>query len=330
MSVRAVGSCVAVILLAQSCKPPVQVTPAAAGASAEEIALTGASVLIGVGDIASCDSDGDEQTARLVDSVLKADSVAGVSDAVFTLGDNTYPDGAASEFAICFTPSWGDSGKRIMARIRPSVGNHEHLSERAAPYYQYFGSKAGPGKRGYYSYDLGEWHIIVINSEIIVNSGFTAAERKAQEDWVRAEFEGPQKVCTLAYWHHPLFSSGWHGGDRRLQPIWQILADGGATLVLTGHDHHYERFLPQSPQAIADSVNGMVQYVVGTGGGELRGMRSPLAANSAARVEGRFGVLKLSLGKGEYSGAFLDVRGIVWDSHGGKCRGAPRAPAPVE
>jgi hypothetical protein len=329
MTLRAVATGLALALLANACKPPVQVTPAAAGASAAEIALTGASVLIGVGDIASCDSEGDEQTARLVDSVLKADSVAGVSDAVFTLGDNTYPDGAASEFAICFTPSWGDSAKRIMAKIHPSVGNHEHLSERAAPYYQYFGSKAGPDKRGYYSYDLGEWHIIVLNSEIIVNSSFTAAERKAQEDWLRAEFEGPQKVCTLAYWHHARFSSGWHRGESRLQPIWQILADGGASVILSGHDHHYERFLPQSPAGIADSVNGMVQYVVGTGGGELRGFSGRPAPNSAAQVEGHFGVLKLSLGKGEYSSAFLDAGGRVYDSHSGKCRAAADPP-PIE
>ena len=306
-------------LAAFSCKIPVQITPAPAAASAEQVALTGASIMIGAGDIAVCGTDGDERTAKLVDSVLRVDSVAKVHDEVFTLGDNAYPDGSASNFALCFTPSWGDSTKRIMKKIHPAPGNHEHQSVGAAPYYQYFGSHAGSSKKGYYSYDVGEWHVIVLNSEIIVNSGFTDAERKAQEDWLRNELKGTQKLCTMAYWHHPRFSSGWHGDDTSLQPIWQILYDGGVDLILNGHDHEYERFLPQNPLGALDSAKGMAEYIVGTGGGDLRGFRSNPSPNSAARVQGYFGVLKLTLGKGEYRAAFLDVSGRVWDPSGGKC-----------
>lgn len=310
------------LLLVGGCKPPVRTTPPPAAATAEEVALSGAAVLIGAGDIAVCGTDGDERTAVLVDSVLRADSAAKVSDAVFTVGDNAYPDGSASNFAICFAASWGDSTKRIMKKIRPSPGNHEHLSLGAAPYYKYFGDRAGEPSKGYYSYDLGEWHVIVINSEIMVNGSFTLAERRAQEDWVKKEVSGTQRFCTVAYWHHPLYSSGWHGGSAAMRPIWQLLQDGGVDLILTGHDHGYERFLPLNGLGIVDSAAGMVQYVVGTGGGDLRGFQTRAALHSAARVQGHFGVLKLTLGKGEFRSAFLDVAGRVWDQSGGKCRQA--------
>lgn len=307
-----------------ACKPPVRVTPANPEASAEEIAGTGASVMIAAGDIASCTSDGDEATAVVVDSILRADSVANVNDVVVTMGDNAYPDGSASNFAICFAESWGDSTKRILRKIRPSVGNHEHRSLRAAPYYTYFGEKAGDPTKGYYSYDHGEWRVFALNSEIIVNPIFSAAERLAQETWLRAELEANKKPCMVAYFHHPLFSSGHHGNDNRLRPIWDILTAGNVSLVLVGHDHHYERFRPSTSLGAIDSINGMVSILVGTGGGELRGMRR-VTTNSAARVEGYFGVLKLSLGNGEWRSAFLDTSGRIWDPSGGRCRGAPPA-----
>lgn len=307
-----------------ACKPAVQLTPASAEAPAEEIAGTGAAVMIGVGDIASCSSTGDERTAVIVDSVLRADSIAGVPDVVFTLGDNSYPDGSASNFAICFTESWGDSAKRIMAKIRPSVGNHEHRSLRAAPYYAYFGDKAGDPTKGYYAYDHGEWRVFVINSEIIVNPTFSTADQRAQEAWLREELQNNSKPCMLAYWHHPLFSSGHHGNDNRLRPIWDILAAGKVTFVMAGHDHHYERFFASTSAGVPDTVNGMVSFLVGTGGGELRGLRGT-RPNSASRIQGHFGVLKLSLGRGEYRSAFLDVNGRIWDPSGGKCRNLPPA-----
>jgi hypothetical protein len=297
----------------------VQITPPPADAPASVVALSGASVAIGVGDIATCGMQGDEQTAIVVDSVLRADSVAKVGDVVFTLGDNAYPNGDARDFALCFAPSWGDSAKGIMKKIRPAPGNHEHLSNGGAVYYQYFGNRAGSSKKGYYSYDVGAWHAVVLNSEIIVNSAFTDAERKAQEDWLRKELQGAQGLCTMVYWHNPRFSSGWHGSDGALQSVWQILYDGGVDLVLNGHDHDYERFRPQTPLGVADSVKGIAEYVVGTGGGVLRGFRDRPAANSAVRVEGHFGVLILTLGKEEYRSAFLDVSGRIWDVAGGKC-----------
>ena len=309
---------VGLALVATGCKPPVQTTPPAADAPAAVVALTGASVLIGAGDIASCSSSGDESTARLVDSVLRADSAAKVHDEVLTLGDNAYPSGSTADFERCFTPSWGDSAKLIMKNIRPAPGNHEHLSGEAAPYYQYFGTRAGPPSKGYYSYTVGKWHAIALNSEILVNPSFSEVERSAELEWLRQDLKGNGTKCTVAYWHHPRFSSGWHGTDSRLAPLWQILFEGGVDLVLNGHDHNYERFLPMSPAGIVDSVAGITQVVVGTGGGELRGFRS-LIPNSAYTVQGHFGVVKLTLGAAEWRSAFLDVEGRIWDPSGGKC-----------
>ncbi|MEO8202210.1 MAG: metallophosphoesterase [Gemmatimonadota bacterium] len=307
-----------IVVAAQACKPPVQNAPPPASASAELVALSGASVFIGVGDIASCDSRGDEQTAALVDSILKGDSVAKVNDAVFTLGDNAYPSGRGQDFANCFTPSWGDSTKRIMKKIRPTPGNHEHLTGMAAPYYAYFGDKAGSSKKGYYSYDVGEWHVIALNSEMLVNGGFAASDVQDQLTWLGQDLQKNQKVCTLAYWHHPRYSSGWHGSDQRIDAIWQLLYNAGVDLILNGHDHEYERFEPLSPAGMVDSARGMVEIVAGTGGGELRGF-SRIAPHSAFRLEGRFGVLKLTLGAREYQHALIDVTGRIWDPGAGKC-----------
>jgi 3',5'-cyclic AMP phosphodiesterase CpdA len=302
-----------------ACRPQVDPTPAPADAPAEVVALTGAAILIGVGDIAACDSRGDELTAVIVDSVLEADSVANVENVVFTLGDNAYPDGSARNFAQCFTPSWGDPAKRIMRHIRPSPGNHEHLTYDAAPYYEYFGKSAGSPSKGYYSYDIGEWHAIALNSEIVVNGLFSDAERAAQLEWLADDLKANPKKCTVAYWHHPRFSSGWHGSDRRLASFWGLLYDADVDLILSGHDHHYERFHPQTPAGVADSARGIVQILAGTGGGEVRGLREPLVPHSAARVQGHFGVIKLTLGAEEWRSAFLATNGGVYDASGGKC-----------
>ena len=309
----------AMLVLAAGCKPPVQMTPPPAVASAEMVALSGAAVMVGAGDIANCASNGDELTARLIDSLLRADSAARVNDVVFTLGDNAYPNGSFSDFNRCFAPSWGDSSKLILRNIRPSPGNHEHLTRGAAPYYQYFGDRAGDPDKGYYAYDLGTWRIIVLNSEIIINSDFPPSARAAQEAWLAAELRShADKRCSAAYWHHPRFSSGWHGGDSRLDAVWRLLYDGGVDVVLNGHGHHYERFAPMNPSGALDSSRGIVQFIVGTGGTELRGVNAPVP-NSAARLVGHWGVLKLTLGGEEYRFAFLEPGGRVWDPGGGRC-----------
>ena len=277
-----------------------------------------AAVLVGAGDIGRCGSRGARATALLVDSVLRAESAANAPAQAITLGDNAYPGGSPRDFARCFAPTWGDSTLVIMQNIRPALGNHDLLSDSAS-YYRFFGARAGDAGKGYYSYDLGTWHVIVLNSAIMLESRFTDAERTAQEQWLGRDLALNRRLCTLAYWHHPRFSSGWHGSDPRLKPLWQLLYDARVDLVLNGHDHDYERFLPQTPDGAADSSSGITEIVVGTGGGELRSFRISPAPHSAFRLAGRFGVLKVILGAGEYRHAFIDASHQVWDAGSGRC-----------
>jgi hypothetical protein len=275
--------------------------------------------MIGAGDIAVCGTSGDEATAAIVDSVVRTDSVAKLTSVVFTLGDNAYPSGpggAHNDFQRCFSSSWGAA--RIMNVIRPAPGNHDYDSGSAVPYFSYFGERAGPSGKGYYSYNVGGWHVISLDSELFFEHA-DHSDARAQEDWLRKDLMDHHALCTLAYFHRPLFSSGIHGATPEVRSLWQLLYDAGADLVLNGHEHHYERFLPQTPRGVPDSVNGIEEIIAGTGGGELRKLRYPLARNSVAQVHGHFGVLKLMLGAGEYRHAFIDTNGRVWDPGGHKC-----------
>jgi hypothetical protein len=308
---------VVAIALLLGCSRDDSATPT--GKSLTEETLPGAVVMIGAGDIAVCGTSGDEATGRLVDSLLAADSVANVVSAVFTLGDNAYPSGpggGTNDLRRCFSPSWG--AKRILNLIHPAPGNHDYDSGSGAPYFAYFGARAGPPGKGYYSYDVGEWHAISLNSELYFERA-NPSQAKQQEDWLRRDLRDHPNLCTLAYFHRPLFSSGVHGDTPQVQPLWNIMYSGGVDLVLNGHEHHYERFRPQTTGGIADSVRGIEQIIVGTGGGALRGVRHTLSPNSVAEVHGRFGVLKLLLGAGEYRTAFIGTDGRVWDTGAGKC-----------
>jgi hypothetical protein len=281
--------------------------------------VAGASVLVGSGDIAVCGGQFDEATAVLVDSILKADSAAGVEDVVFTTGDNVYPNGAKQYWDACWKPSWGDTAKRIMDRIRPAVGNHDLDAELGAAFLEVFGDRVGEESGGYYSYDLGVWHVVVLNSEIMTNPAFAVASRRAQEEWLREDLAANDEQCTIAVFHRPRFSSGAHAGDLRMTTFWRILYERNVDIVLNGHEHHYERFEPQTPAGLPDTVRGITQFIVGTGGASLTGIRYPVQANSARRITGYHGVLKLTLGAGEYQHAFLDTDGRIWDMGAGKC-----------
>lgn len=316
-SASSVAALIVLCAVVAACKEAQPSTPPPAHAAAELVAMTGSAVLIGAGDIGVCGTLGDELAAQLVDSVVKADSAANVETAVFTLGDNAYPSGLDRDFVRCFGSSWGDPKKRIMKVIRPAIGNHDYQSQRGAAYYRYFGSRAGGMFKGYYSFDIGDWHAIVLNSEIVTDG--TLNERVAQETWLRKDLEDNRKLCTVAYFHRPLFSSGVHGPSPELRGLWEILSAGGVDLALTGHDHNYERFLPQTPAGIVDTVTGIPEYVVGTGGGPLTAIRTVFSANSAMRIAGRWGVLILTLGPTEYRTSFLDIDGQFWDPAGGKC-----------
>jgi hypothetical protein len=257
-------------------------------------------VLAGAGDIARCTYDDDEATAKLLDAI------AGV---VFTAGDNVYGSGTADQFNDCYQPTWG----RHRHRTRSSPGNHDYDTRGGAAYYHYFGAVAGDSGVGYFSYDLGGWHIISLNSNIAM----TAAS--PQEQWLRADLAAHPAPCTLAYWHHPRFSSSEHGSSTAPQPLWQALYDANADVVVNGHDHTYERFAPQTPAGTLDTARGIREFVVGTGGGELYRFPS-IRANSEVRNNTTHGVIKLTLRAGGYDWAFVPVAGGTFrDSGSGRC-----------
>jgi acid phosphatase type 7 len=262
----------------------------------------GSVVLVGAGDIADCSSTWDEATAVLLDNI---------AGTVFTAGDNAYPDGTASDYANCYEPNWG----RHKARTRPSPGNHDYNTAGAADYYAYFGSTAGPAGLGYYSYDLGAWHIISLNSEVDMSAG------SVEETWLRADLAASSKQCTLAYWHKPRFSSGTkHGSMVEAQPLWQALYDYHAELVINGHEHNYERFAPQTPTGSADSTNGIREIVAGTGGKDNDNDLGTVLPNSELFNGLTSGVLKLTLGPGTYTWEFIPIAGLTFtDSGSGTC-----------
>ena len=266
---------------------------------------SGPQIFVGAGDIAMCD----------VNSVATAALLDSIGGYVFTLGDNAYFRGTREEYRNCYDNTWG----KHKGRTFPVPGNHEYMSAGAAPYFEYFGERAGPQGKGYYSFDLGKWHLISLNSEIVAGVRRDFAQSRAQEEWLRKDLADHGKPCTLAYWHRPLFSSGTHGATPEADRLWMILYQNGVDLVVNGHDHHYERFLPQTPAGVKDSVRGIEQIIAGTGGGDLRGVRRQLMPNSAMQIFGHFGVLKLTLGDGEYRHAFLDIDGRVWDQGGRRC-----------
>jgi hypothetical protein len=214
---------------------------------------------------------------------------------VLPLGDDQYDLGALTKFQQVYDPTWG----RQKAITYPASGNHEYNTSGAAGYYTYFGSAASPQDanctancKGYYSYDLGAWHLIVLNSECSQVGGCAAGS--PQEQWLAADLAAHSNTCTMAYWHRPLFSSGWSLGDSAVHDLWVDLYNAGADLVLNGHDHDYERLTPQDPSGVADPTNGITEIIVGTGGVNHTSFNSP-AANTVVRNNTTYGVLKLTL-----------------------------------
>jgi acid phosphatase type 7 len=262
-------------------------------------------VLVGAGDIADCTNlAGAESTATLL---------AKIPGTVMAVGDLAYPDGTPANFA-CYDKTWG----REKSRTRPAVGNHEFHSAGATFYFQYFGEAAGDSSKGYYSYELGTWHIVVLNSECLQVGG--CGPGSAQEKWLREDLAMHPVACTLAYFHKPLFSSGGaHGDDLTVKPLWDALYRAGADVVVNGHDHDYERFAPQTPEAKADPVHGIREFVAGTGGKNHRPFGAA-HANSEVRNADAFGVLKLTLFPGKYSWEFMPEEGKTFaDSGEGVC-----------
>ena len=255
-------------------------------------------VFVGAGDIASCASNGDEATALLLDQI---------SGTVFTIGDNAYQNGTLAEFNNCYNPTWG----RHKNRTRPVIGNHEYNTAGASGYFDYFGAIAGDRSKGYYSFNLGSWHIIALNSNCSNVGGCGAGS--PQEQWLRADLAANSTQCTLAIWHHPLFSSG--AASNRSQPFWNALYDYNADLILNGHAHVYERFGPQTPGGNLDTQRGIREFIVGSGG-VGHGSTTTFAPNSQAYNGNTFGVIKLTLKSDRYDWQFIPEAGKTFNDSG--------------
>ena len=249
-------------------------------------------VLIGAGDIADCRSDGAARTALLLDSIRGTIFIAG--DVAYQTKKNPRP------FITCFDPAWG----RHRARIRPAMGNHDYGDDSAGAYFEYFGERAGPRPGGYYSYELGRWHVIALNTNIPID------DSSAQARWLRTDLAANAGRCTIAYMHHPRFSSGPHAEREALIPLWRILVARGVSIAVAGHDHIYERFVPLDAGGVADTVNGMRQFVVGTGGAHRYEIGN-LLPGSEAHSDETFGLLKLVLLPDRYRWSFIPVEAIA-------------------
>jgi len=248
-------------------------------------------VLLGAGDISSCDNDNDEATAKLLDDI---------PGTVFVLGDNVYVDGTYRDFIRCYDPTWG----RHKDRTRPVPGNHEYFTDEAAGYFEYFSNIPS-----YYAYDLENWRIYALNSEIDVSP------TGEQIQWLKQDLAANPRHCVLAYWHQPLWSSRYEdGSDAVYETLWKTLHDAGAELVVNGHIHNYERFMEMNAEGMAASP-GLREIVVGTGGVNHDGYVTTLPTSEVRNAE-TYGVLILTLKPNSYSWRFVPVAGAAFADSG--------------
>ena len=257
----------------------------------------GSHVLVGAGDIAVCGSAASEQTAALIDRI---------DGTVFTAGDNAYFQGSTRDYQNCYEPTWG----RHKFRTRPAPGNHEYESPNAAPYFAYFGSNAGPSGLGYYSFEAGPWHVVSLNSNVPSGAG------TPQYQWLANDLSAANARCVAAIWHHPMFSSGRNGPHPAMRDIWQLLEQARAEIVINGHDHLYERFMPVDANR-RPTPDGIRQFVVGTGGAELYSFVNVMPESETRLAT--YGVLKLNLTADGYTWEFLSTNGNALDAGSGRC-----------
>jgi len=308
--VRTLASAVATALL---------VAALAAGATAPATAgplgtaVMSPPVIAAAGDIACSASDrdfnGGAGTATRCHMENTSDLMVGAGlAAVLPLGDEQYNSGTLAEFRGSYDASWG----RLNGIARPVAGNHEYVTAGAAGYYSYFGAAAGDPAKGYYSYDVGSWHLVALNSNCPKAGGCGAGS--PQESWLRADLAAHPAACTLAYWHAPRFSSAQASDVGATAALWRALYAARAEVILNGHKHVYERFAPQTPAGAASSSRGIREFVVGTGGEELDDFTT-VKPNSEARSK-TFGVLRLTLRQGSYDWRFLPEAGANFTDSG--------------
>jgi acid phosphatase type 7 len=258
-----------------------------------EVPVSTDSVLWAAGDIAECG-------ANTLDDQLAA-MLATTTGIIATLGDTVYSASTAQEYRDCFDPSW----RPVKPRIRPTLGNNEYHQPDAKTYFDYFGPAAGPRAKGYYSYDIGTWHVIVLNSYCDKVGG--CDDSSPEGKWLAADLAAHPAKCIAAMWHFPVFSSGHHGSTPSAAPFWRQLDAAGAEVVLSAHDHDYERFAPQTASGVA-SPRGIREFVVGTGGKDFYRLGKGIK-NSLVRNDNTSGALKLTLNDGGYSWQFVKTGG---------------------
>jgi 3',5'-cyclic AMP phosphodiesterase CpdA len=270
-------------------------------ARAAQPAADDRAVLLAAGDIARCGNElrGAVATGRLLDRL---------QGTILSLGDHAYTTGADADFRQCYEPAWG----RHKGRTRPTPGNHDYFTENGRPYFAYFGENAGPDRRGYYSFEVGGWHIVSLNSNVDAGAG------SAQLSWLRNDLKTHRSTCTLAFWHLPLFSSGDHGSNPKMRDAWDVLFEFGVDVALSAHDHTYERFGLLDARGRPAPGRGIRQFVVGTGGaGVYRFDR--LLPHSEVRSNEAYGILKLTLSEAAYDWEFIPAVGTFRDSGTASC-----------
>lgn len=309
-----IAICFLFVLVAASCTEPPKTshegpttfgaaTPSAATLAPTPVGAHAADpVITAAGDIAQEGESNrpQRQTARLV---LSIDPTIAL-----TLGDNQYPDGRLVDFRASYDPTWG----RFKEITRPVPGNHDYYATGADGYFDYFGRLAHPSHGGYYSYDLGAWHLVAVNSRL-------GAISDAQLRWIRRDLRRSDARCELAYWHNPRWSSGTsHGSDAAAGDLWSVLSKAGVDVVLNGHEHNYERFAPLTPSGRRAPPRGIREFVVGTGGARTYPFGDPITG-SQVRITGVHGVLKMMLHREGYEWAFIRTDGKVLDSGRDRC-----------
>jgi hypothetical protein len=283
-------------------------------------------VIAAAGDIA-CDPEdpgfsGGDGTVNRCRQKATSDLLVGAGlAAVLPLGDIQYPISSLARIKAAYDPTWG----RVKSITRPVIGDHEGSW---VSYFSYFNGPraadgpAGPTGKGYYSFDVGSWHLVALNS---LCSQIDCTAGSAQERWLRADLAAHPNKCTLAYWHHPRYSSGHEENNEFVQPLWDALHDAGAEIVLSGHSHDYERFAPLDANGGADREHGIRQFVVGTGGAFFTGGINTGLPGSEVRQNHTFGVLMLTLHESSYEWRFVPIAGSSYSDSGTERCHPPRS-----